>query len=138
LNPSKVETFPYKKQNSRFSGLEFAVVYCEEELYHRMASSKGINVMWQWCRIDSEPRAIKCSNCGLLGHIAKYCKDEETVKQIRSDDAVEEECIDCIFQNVINKMRKGYNKKPTNHKGNTTECPTYRNMTRQKIRQWKL
>ena len=76
-SPIRVETFPYSKENTKLKNLQFAVVYCNEELYRKMSTTKGININWQWCRIDAAPRAMKCKKCGMLGHLAKYCMQDE-------------------------------------------------------------
>jgi len=137
IDPIKVETFPYRKENTKHKGLKFAVIYGNEELYNRMASAKGINIYWQWCRIDAEPRAIKCTNCGTLGHPAKYCDREEEVNRVRTGLEGNNECLDCVLYNTIN-ANNNRQKRATLHKNNSLECPTYRSLAKRKLKQWRV
>jgi len=137
ISPIKVETFPYNRDNAKLRNLQFAIVYCTEELYGKMAATKGININWQWCRIDSQPRAMKCKSCGMLGHLAKFCSKVEVANELKNNLAGRNDCIDCTYQNTINANRKN-RKRPVDHARGSPECPTFRSLTKRQIRQWKL
>jgi len=96
--------------------LQFAVVYCNAELYNKKAATKGMNMFWQWCRIDAEPRAMKCNSCGALGHLTKFCDKGEVVNQIRMELEDRNECLDCILYNTINANDRNRQMRPTHHK----------------------
>jgi len=53
--PLGVELIPYRESNVKHRGLRFAVVSCNSSLYKKLADTRGMNMWWQWCRIDATP-----------------------------------------------------------------------------------
>jgi len=139
MEPLKVELIPYWETNVKHKGLHFAAISCNSALYKKLSDAKGMNIWWQWCRIDAAPRAMKCTQCGILGHIRKNCSMVNAVKAIREDEAAKDNCIDCIMQNMINSngKRNGYKVRNTDHRSNTVECPTYISLSKRKLRLWR-
>jgi len=133
----KVELIPYGETNEKHRGLHFAAVSCNSAMYRDLAAMKGINIWWQWCRIDATPRVVKCKKCGVLGHTMKYCKVDSAALAFREDPSAKEQCIDCFVQNMMNQSRKGYKVRDTNHRSNTEACPTQHGLARRRLRLWK-
>ena len=61
MEPLKVELIPYRETNVKHKGLNFAAISCNSALYKELSYSKGVNIWWQWCRIDATPCAVKCT-----------------------------------------------------------------------------
>jgi len=129
---------PYRETNEKHRRLYFADVSCNSALYKKLSEVKGINIWWQWCRLDATPWAVKCTQCGVLGHIKKNCNLAENVKAIQEDGMSKDKCMDCLVQNMLNEGRHpGYRPRDPSHKSNTRECPTYASLTKRRLRLWR-
>jgi len=82
MEPMSVELIPYRESNVRHRGLFFAGISCNSALYRKLADIKGLNIWWQWCQVDAAPCVIKCTRCGVLGHISKNCNMERNLDVI--------------------------------------------------------
>lgn len=141
-----IEVTIQQYRDVRFKGTNFAVVRCTRELFEKARDYSSISIGWEKYRIDTSPLPMRCRSCGLLGHTTKRCDalkiPDEIKNKLNNENSVADIteapfCVDCSYQNFLNRGNRFYTVRSTDHNRNTNECKTYAVLRRRRFRAFR-
>lgn len=121
FNTGLVDCHTYTRKQSESTNW---IIEVTANVRNVIRKSPTLYIGWKRCRILDYVRASRCVKCLELGHVAKYCRSNNTscthcydqyIKEDCPNDAEDPRCAPCRRRN-----------KPSDHSFNDNNCPIYK------------
>lgn len=113
-----------KLQNGRkWVGIELD----PEVRVHLLNTKEKIFIDWASCRFYDDLEVVRCSNCQVHGHVAKYCTEKTPTCGHCTEGHITKSCPNKDNQDFKPKCASCKRfKKPYDHPCGASDCPTYK------------